>query len=516
MTIFTSPLADVVIPEISITERLFQAFDSRPDRVVMIDGPTGREVTARAMMASIRTLAGGLTAQGFGAGQVVALMAPNMPEFCTVFHGVAYAGGTITTINPAYTAAEIHHQLTDSGADLLITTPDFLAVASDGAKGTGVRRIVVIGAEDEQGLHGLMGPVQAAQVPVDLARFAMVMPYSSGTTGKPKGVRLSHRNLVANVEQSLAVMMISDEETTVAILPFFHIYGMNVIMNLFLTAGMKLVTMPRFDLPTFLGHLQAHQCYRAAVVPPVVVALAKHPLVETYDLSALKILFSAAAPLGAEVAEACAARIGAQTVQGYGLTETGPVVSLCNQSLARAGSVGVILPNTECRVVDVETGAALGVGQEGELWIRGPQVMLGYLNNPAATAAMLDEDGWLHSGDLAAIDADGFVFIRDRLKELIKVKGFQVAPAEVEAALQDHPQVLDAAVLGVADDEAGEVPVAFVVPRPGADAADIAAFLRGRLATYKQPRTIEFVEAIPKTASGKILRRVLRDQMAAR
>ncbi|MCU0898948.1 MAG: AMP-binding protein [Cypionkella sp.] len=517
MTLITSPLPDVPIRDISITECLFEGLSAAPDRVVLLDGPTGRSLTGSAMMDRIRRLGGGLTARGFGAGQVVALMAPNMPDYAVVFHAVAYAGGTITTLNPTYTAPEVTHQLRDAGARLLITIPDFLPQALAGAAGTGVEMIAVIGAADGHlSIDDLMGAPLAAQVPIDLQRHVVVLPYSSGTTGLPKGVMLSHRNLVVNVDQALAVIRIEAGERMVAFLPFFHIYGMNVLMNAHLVAGACLVTMPRFDLAAFLGHVQAHRVRMVMAVPPVIVAMAKHPMVDQYDISSLEILVSAAAPLGAELSDACAARLGARTIQGYGMTEMSPISHFSNEDHAKPGAVGITVPNTLCKVIDPETGASLPPGQEGELCVKGPQVMLGYLNNPEATSRTIDAEGWLHTGDMAAFDAEGQLFIRDRLKELIKVKGFQVAPAEIEAVLQTCPGVLDAAVIGVPDDEAGEVPVAFVVPKGEVRAEDISAYLRGHLATYKLPARIEFIEAVPKSASGKILRRVLKTQMAAR
>ena len=515
MTHFTSPLPDVAIRDVSITERLFEGLEMAPTRVVFIDGPTGRQVTGAQLINDIRRLAGGLTARGFGAGHVVALMAPNMPEYCTVFHGVVYGGGTITTLNPTYTAHEVRHQLNDSGAELLITIPDFLATAQAATEGTACKTIAVIGgAEGMLSLTDLMGEALAAQTPVDLVNFAAVLPYSSGTTGLPKGVMLSHRNLVVNVDQARAVVRIVPDETCVAFLPFFHIYGMNVIMNLHLVAGARLITMPRFDLAAFLGHIQTHRVRIVMAVPPVAIALTKHPMVADYDISSLKVFVSAAAPLGADLSQACAQRLNAQSIQGYGMTELSPISHFSNEALSKPGAVGVTVPNTLCKIIDVDTGAALGVDGEGELCIKGPQVMLGYLNNPEATARTIDAEGWLHTGDIASFDFDGQLFIKDRLKELIKVKGFQVAPAEVEALLQTHRHVLDAAVIGVADDEAGEVPLAFVVGKPGADAAEILAFLRERLSSYKIPRRVEFVEAIPKSASGKILRRVLKDRLS--
>ncbi|NEX45895.1 AMP-binding protein [Pseudotabrizicola algicola] len=515
MTLITSPLADVPVRDISITDCLFEGLADAPDRVVLIDGPSGRSLTGAALMAQVRSLAGGLTERGFGAGQVVALMAPNMPEYAVVFHAVAYAGGTITTLNPTYTAPEIRHQLTDAGASLLVTIADFLPQALAGAEGTGVRQVVVIGgAEGHAALDDLMSAPLTAQVPVDLERHIVVLPYSSGTTGLPKGVMLSHRNLVVNVDQARAVIRVVPAEVTVAFLPFFHIYGMNVLMNMHLVAGAALVTMPRFDLAGFLGHVQRHKVRMVMAVPPVVLAMAKHPMVADYDVSSLEILVSAAAPLGAELSDACAGRLNARTIQGYGMTELSPISHFSNEEHAKPGAVGITVPNTQCKVVDPQTGKALPIGEEGELCIRGPQVMQGYLNNPEATARTIDAEGWLHTGDIAAFDADGQLFIRDRLKELIKVKGFQVAPAEVEAVLQTCPGVLDAAVIGEADEAAGEVPVAFVVSQDGvkdeARAQQIIAFLRGHLATYKVPSRVEFIEAVPKSASGKILRRMLR------
>ena len=502
--IFTSPFPPILLTDESITERVLRGLGGDPDRVVLIDGPTGREVTAGALEAGIRRLAGGLTARGIGKGDVVAILAPNCPEYVVVFHGAAFAGATVTTINPTYTAPEVAHQLKDSGAQLLVTIPAFLEVA----KAAGAAEIVVIGeAEGAVPLAALMGEPLAAQVPVDAARDVVVLPYSSGTTGLPKGVRLTHRNLVANVEQILAVCDCEAGTWSVAFLPFFQIYGQTVLMNMHLAAGAGVVTMPRFDLEQFLTLVTRHRTPTLWCVPPVAVALAKHPMVDQFALDCVERFFSGAAPLGGEVADAVARRIGCVSVQGYGMTEMSPVSHGTPRGQARKGSVGVTMPSTECRIV--VDGRDAGPGEAGELWVRGPQVMAGYHNRPEATAATLTEDGWLKTGDLAEVDDEGFVFIRDRLKELIKVKGFQVAPAEVEEALLTCPMVKDAAVRGVPDDEAGEVPVAFVVPADGAEEAAIRAHLAGQLAHYKLPKTITFIDAIPKSASGKILRRML-------
>ena len=415
-------------------------------------------------MASIKSFAGGLTARGFGAGHTVAIMAPNIPEYATVFHGIAFAGGTITTANPTYTANELRHQLTDSGAELLITVPAFLDVSREASKGTTVREIVVIGeAEGAIPLSDLMGPPIEKQVLVDLDEHVVVLPYSSGTTGLPKGVMLTHRNVVVNLDQCLGSCRIGPGEWTVGFLPFFHIYGQTVLLNLYLSVGGGVVTMPRFDLEEFLQLVQDHRTPRIWSVPPVAIALAKHPMVDDFDLTAVEIVYSAAAPADAELTEAVAKRLNAVGAQAYGMTELSPASHITPDGGVRPGAVGVTLPSTESRIVDPDTGKDVAPGEAGELWVRGPQVMKGYLNNAEATAETITDDGWLRTGDLGNFDADGYLYIRDRLKELIKFKGFQVAPAEVEAALLSCEGVADAAVIGQADDEAGEVPIAFVV-----------------------------------------------------
>jgi acyl-CoA synthetase (AMP-forming)/AMP-acid ligase II len=515
MTIYHSPLANVPLRDISITERLFEGLALDPGRVALIDGPSGAEMTGAVLRDRIERLAGGLTSHGYGAGQVVAIMAPNMPDFTTAFHAVAYAGGTITTINPTYTAPEVMHQLMDAGATLLITVPAFLPIAQAAILGTKVQKIVVLGQADGfASLDDTMGARITSQVPVDLDRHILVLPYSSGTTGLPKGVMLSHRNLVVNVDQIIPLLDVRGSETSIAFLPFFHIYGMNVLMNAFLSAGGTLVTMPRFDLEAVLTHIQNHKVRLLLVAPPVAIALAKHPIVDQFDLSSLQVLLSAAAPLGTEVSGACAARLNCTVIQGYGMTELSPLSHAVPHRTPRPGSVGITAPNCQTRIVDPVTGANQEPGQEGEVWVRGPQVMLGYLNNPDATAKTMEGD-WLKTGDLGMVDADGYLFIRDRLKELIKVKGFQVAPAEVEGELLGLPGIADAAVIGVPDDEAGELPMAFVVSTAAAvqDVVAIQSALRQRLASYKVPSRIEFIDAIPKSAAGKILRRVLRDRV---
>lgn len=515
--IFKSPLPPVEILDISVTERVFQGLEARGDKTAMIDGITGETVTGHALIDRIKRFAGGMTANGQGVGSVTALMAPNCIDWVTAFHGAAYAGGTVTTVNPTYSSAELNRQLIDSGATMLITTPESLETAQAGAEGTGVSKIVVIGeAPGVPSLDTMMGEPLPAQAPVDLTETVAAMPYSSGTTGLPKGVCLTHRNLVVNIDQVIATMpTVEAGDTTVAVLPFFHMFGLTALANVTLAKQGCVVTMPRFDLARFLEVIEEHRISLVYVVPPIVVALAKHPMVDEHDLSSLNVLGSGAAPLGEEVGQAVFDRLGCEVVQGWGMTE----ITTCGSSQLvhknRPGSVGVAVPNAELRIVDTETGADLPVGEAGELLVRGPHVMKGYLNRPEETAKTLGADGWLRTGDVASIDEDGYLTLHDRLKELIKVNAFQVAPAEVEAILLTHPQIADAGVVGQPDEEAGERPVAYVVSAAGASLEEeaIQTFVHERLASYKVPAKVHIVDAIPKSPSGKILRRLLRQEV---
>ena len=514
MAIFESRHGTVAVPDQSVTQTLFEGFKGREDALAVVDGPTGRTLTGGQLTSQIKALAGGLTERGILPGGTVAILAPNIPEYPVVFHGVAWGGGTVTTINPTYTAPEIRHQLEDAGAVMLVTIAMFEETAREAMVGTACRDLVVLdgGGQGALGMADVMGAELPEQVPGDWANDVVVLPYSSGTTGKPKGVMLTHRNLVANIRQSAAVSGITPDDRAIAFLPFFHIYGMTVLMNLFLNQRAAIITMPRFDLGMYLRLIQEHRATRLYIVPPVALGLAKHPMVDDYDVSSVKQIFSGAAPMGAEIEAAVGARFGAESVQGYGMTELSPISHMTVGSNIRHGSSGQAVPSTECRIVDPETLEDQPAGLEGELWIRGPQVMKGYLNNAKATQETMADGGWLRTGDLAEIDDDGFMFIRDRLKELIKYKGFQVAPAEVEAALCACEGVTDAAVIGRNDPEAGELPIAFVVA-PGADEAALRAHCEGCLAHYKHPVEYRFVESVPKSASGKILRRELRDAL---
>lgn len=510
--IFRSPEPPLTIPEVALTDFLIDRVAARGDHAAFIDGPTGRTITCDAWARSVRAVAAGLAKRGFRKGDVFAIYSPNVPEYAIAFHAVALAGGIVTTINPLYTVGETASQLKDAGARFLMTVPPFLERAREAAASSAIEEVFVFGeAEEATPFASLAAAGDPPAIAIDAIDDVVVLPYSSGTTGLPKGVMLTHHNLVANIVQTHAVLRLDETDTVLGLLPFFHIYGMVVIMNLALHSGATVVTMPRFDLEQFLETLEKYRITFANVVPPIVLALAKSPAVEGRDLSALRMLFSGAAPLSASLAEAAAARLGCEVVQGYGLTETSPVTHAMRTDapVRKHASIGPPIPNTEVKVVDLATGSELEAMQEGEICIRGPQVMKGYLGRPRETADMLDPDGWLHTGDIGHADGEGDFFIVDRVKELIKYKGLQVAPAELEAVLLGHPAVADAAVVPLPDEEAGQIPKAFVVLKGEATPEEIMSFVAERVAPYKRIRACAVIDAIPKSASGKILRRML-------
>jgi acyl-CoA synthetase (AMP-forming)/AMP-acid ligase II len=539
--IFRSPYPRIEIPPTPLTPFVLARARERGDKPALIDAVTGRTITYRQLDEAVRRVAAGLVARGLRKGDVFAIYSPNVPEYVIAFHAVSLVGGTLTTLNPLYTVDEAAHQLTDARAKYLLTVPALFDKAREAAAHAGVAEVFVFGecegatpfaalyasegggdvAVEGTGERAGDGQEEWPRVEIDPADDVVVMPYSSGTTGLPKGVMLTHHNLIANTLQVQACELIKEADTLVCVLPLFHIYGMVVIMNVGLYEGARIVIMPRFDLEMFLRVLQDYGVTLAHVVPPIMLALAQHPLVDNYDLSKLKTLFSGAAPLSEQLARACSERLGCAIRQGYGMTETSPAIHLtpAETDPSKLGSIGQCVPNTECKIVDVETGAPLGHGQEGEICMRGPQMMKGYLNRPDATAATIDADGWLHTGDIGYCDENSYFYIVDRLKELIKYKGMQVAPAELEGLLLTHPSVADAAVVPVPDEEAGELPKAFVVRKAGAEgvgAEELMAFVAERVAPYKKIRHLEFIEQIPKAASGKILRRLLVERDRAK
>jgi acyl-CoA synthetase (AMP-forming)/AMP-acid ligase II len=518
--LFRSAYPEVDIPDVPLTPFVFRRAAEIASKPALVDGPTGRTLSYGQLDGAIRRAAMGLTGRGFGKGDVLALYSPNLPEYVIAFHAVSLIGGIVTTVNPMFTEGELAAQLLDAGARMLVTIAPLLPKAAPAAQRAGISELVVFGeADGAQPFAGLLeADGEVPQVAIDVRSDVVALPYSSGTTGLPKGVMLTHFNLVANICQTQPFLPSDPVEVLLGVLPFYHIYGLTVLMNIVLSHGQTLVTLPRFELPVFLETIQKYRVTRANLVPPIILALAKHPLVEQYDLSSLRSITSGAAPLDAALSEACASRLRCLVNQGYGLTETSPVTNAptLDPQTVRPGSVGQLIPNTEARIVDVATGQDLDAGQDGEVWLRGPQVMKGYWKRPKETAHVIDAEGWLHSGDIGHFDGDGYLYIVDRVKELIKYKGYQVAPAELEALLLTHPAVTDAAVVPVPDPEAGEVPKAYVVLKQEVAPEEILDYVAQRVAPYKRIRRIEIVTEIPKATSGKILRRVLVERERAR
>lgn len=527
---FRSPMPDVEIPEVGVYDFLFGSLsEADAAATALIDPATGAETTYGALRAQVDAFAGALAARGVGTDTVIGLLCPNVPAFATVFHGILRLGATVTTINSLYTAGEIQKQLSDAGATWLITVSPLLPQAESAAAEVGIpadRLIVLDGAEGHPNLRELLSEQHTPpEVSFDPATHVAVLPYSSGTTGVPKGVMLTHRNLVANVQQCRSNIDLKNTDRVLAVLPFFHIYGMTVLLNLALRQRASLVTMPKFDLVEFLTNIQTHRCTYLYIAPPIAVALAKHPIVDQFDISTVHTVFSGAAPLDGETAEAAARRIHARMMQGYGMSELSPVSHAMpyQRDDVPVSSVGTLLPNQECKLVDTETGEEItelgpdGVTAPGEIWVRGPNVMLGYLNKPDATAETLDAEGFLHTGDVGVYHEGGYFSIVDRVKELIKYKGYQIAPAELEALLLSHPKIMDAAVIGVLDEDRQEIPKAFIVAAPdaGVTDAEVMAFVADNVAPHKKVRRVEFIDAIPKSASGKILRKDLRARESA-
>ncbi|WP_307859085.1 AMP-binding protein [Herbiconiux sp. SYSU D00978] len=518
-----SPFPDLTIPDGSVFEYLFGDLGDDADRVVLVDGESGAPTTLAELRRQVERLAGALAARGIRPGDVVALHSPNVPEFATALHGILRAGAAATTVNVAADAEELADQLRDSGASLLFTVGALLPQASEAARAAGLapdRLVLLDGGEGHATLHDLLAEdAPAPDVSLDPATHVAVIPYTSGTTDHPMGACLTHRNLIANVEQMRAVNDASAADVVLASQPFFHIYGLTVLLNLAVKLRAQLVTMSGFDVPRFLSLIERYRCTYVSVAPPVAVVLAKHPLVDEHDLSSVREVFFGGAPLDEGLAAQVEERLDVDVRQGYGLTEASPVTHVVpsdRDDISR-GSIGLPVPNTEARLVDLDSGFDVerplsGASRVGELLVRGPQVMLGYLGDADATRRVLDDDGWLHTGDIARMGEQGEFYVVDRLRELIRVDGEHVAPAELEALLLQHPEIADAAVVGATDDAGREFPKAFVVrARDSAlDEQAVLEFVAENADEHKRVRAVAFVDAVPKSASGKILRRHLR------
>ncbi|MDT0544001.1 4-coumarate--CoA ligase family protein [Streptomyces lonegramiae] len=509
------PLLDLPIHE-AVLARASAEFGDRP---ALVDGVDGTALSYAELDRATRRFAAALAETGVRKGDVVALHSPNSVLYPVVLYGATRAGAAVTTVHPLATADEFAEQLRDAKAEWIVTTSALLGVARRaGERAGGVREVFVCDAVEGHRSVPEMLECTAPEpvVEIDPGEDIAVLPYSSGTTGTPKGVMLTHRNLATNLAQLRPLVPTGPEDRILAVLPFFHIYGLTALVNAPLRDGATVIVLPRFDLERFLAAIEEHRVTGLYVAPPIVLALAKHPAVSGHDLSSLRYVMSAAAPLDAGLAEACARRLGIPPLlQAFGMTELSPGCHVVPRAARDVppGTVGRLMPGTEMRIV--ETAGArrdLGVGEDGEILIRGPQVMKGYLGRAAESEAMVDAEGWLRTGDVGHVDADGWLFVVDRVKELIKYKGYQVAPAELEAVLLTHEGIVDAAVVGVRDADGNEIPTAYVVARPGValSADEVIAYVAGRVAPYKKVRRVEFTGAVPRSATGKILRRELR------
>ncbi|KAK0196820.1 AMP binding protein [Armillaria mellea] len=556
MTSYTSPFPDIPIVNRSLFTHLLHksSKDSKlvgghpADSPVFVDSATGTVLIREKLRSLCLSLAYGLRHQGEKRGDTILVFSPNALAYPVVLLGAIAAGLRCTLANNAYTSHELAHQYTDSRARRIFTTEDSLPVVRAMFEEIGVKgdeadaRIIILGKSLKwaggpdaprtssllhmEDLLGIGSLEEEENFDGERAHETALLCYSSGTTGKPKGVETTHQNLTSEIDMLAAVWTHGTGNKHLGFLPMYHIYGAVIILFLTQKLGHTSYIQQRFDPVRFCEDIQKYKIQIVMLVPPIAVFLSRHPLVEKFDLSSLKLLTSGAAPLGPELTNQVTARlpslnVNAAVIQGFGMTELSPVTHLLPVADAtrKAGSIGLLLPNLQSRIVDEDGHDA----HTGEMWIKGPVVMKGYINNPTATVNTITKDGWLKTGDIAVRDDEGYFFIVDRVKELIKYKGFQVPPAELESILLSHPGVADVAVIGIEDAaEATELPRAYVVPthpeKVKTDAqkaefgAQIAEWMKSKVAKHKYLRGgVVTIDVIPKSAAGKILRRQLRD-----
>ncbi|EDV24441.1 uncharacterized protein TRIADDRAFT_56240 [Trichoplax adhaerens] len=487
-----------------------------------VDGITGRYITFGQFRDQIRRFGSYLMQNGFRKGDCLAIYSTNVLEYAAVYIGTLYAGGVVTTSNPLYTVRELKHQFDITEAKYVVTNPEFVDNVEEICKLVPIKERFIIGELD--GFTSIRNILEDDRLTIRLPARTMAedvaaVPFSSGTTGLAKGVCLTHRNIVTACQAAVSPeqFLLKDPEIFLCVLPLYHIFGMIVCMLAPIYFGVTVIMLPRFDPQVFLKCVEKYKVTYAPLVPPLVAFFAKHPMVDKYDISSMWRSSCGAAPLSKELQQAAEKRLKIKILQGYGMTETTGSGHLNPYNSIRHGSVGHLIPFMKCKVIDVLTGETLGPYKEGEILLKGAMIMKGYLKNEKATQNTIDKDGWLHTGDIGYYDSDEFFYVVDRVKELIKYKAFQVAPAELEALLMTHDNVMDAAVIGVPDEDCGELPKGIVVVKPGASAKDILEFVNKKVSPQKKLRGgIEFVKEIPKSASGKILRRVLKEREAKR
>ncbi|CAL0325889.1 unnamed protein product [Lupinus luteus] len=529
--IFRSRLPDIYIPNhLPLHSYCFENLSKFGTRPCLINAPTGEIYTYYDVDLTARKVASGLNKLGIQQGDVIMLLLPNCPQFVFSFLGASFRGAITTAANPFFTQPEISKQAKASNAKLLITQASYFEKVKDLLD----VKLMFVDSPPlvEQGHLHFSELVEADENEMPQVNInpddVITLPYSSGTTGLPKGVMLTHKSLVTSIAQQVdgenPNLYFHSQDVILCVLPLFHIYSLNSVFLCGLRAKAAILLKPKFDINSLFGLIEKYRVSIAPVVPPIVLAIAKSPDLDKHDTSSIRVLKSGGAPLAKELEQTVRAKFpNAKLGQGYGMTEAGPVLAMCLTFAkepidVKAGSCGSVVRNAEMKIVDPETDNSLPRNQPGEICIRGDQIMKGYLNDPEATKRTIDKEGWLHTGDIGYIDDDDELFIVDRLKELIKYKGFQVAPAELEALLLSHPNISDAAVIPMKDEAAGEVPVAFVV-RSNADIDtsedEIKLFISKQVVFYKRINRVFFIEAVPKSPSGKILRKDLRAKLAA-